>query len=112
MIPIMIVIKRIYEPQDPKDGFRVLVDRLWPRGISKEKAALGIWLKDIGPSNELRTWFNHEPAKWPQFRQKYRQELRQNSELATLRELVKKHPKITLLYSARDEQRNQAVVIA
>jgi uncharacterized protein YeaO (DUF488 family) len=109
----MIVIKRIYEAKSKDDGCRVLVDRLWPRGLSKEKAALDLWMKDIGPSNELRKWFNHDPAKWAQFKNKYAGELKdKNDLLEQVKDLEKKHGKLTLLYGAHDEKHNQAVVIA
>ncbi|HTX87109.1 MAG TPA: DUF488 domain-containing protein [Candidatus Nanoarchaeia archaeon] len=109
----MIKIKRIYEPREKDDGYRVLVDRLWPRGVSKAKAGLDLWLKDIGPSNELRKWFGHRPERWTEFRKKYRQELKSKKELLEqLKILAKKQKKLTLLYGAKDEQHNQAVVIA
>lgn len=104
-------IKRIYESPDPQDGYRVLVDRLWPRGVSKENARLGLWLKEIGPSNELRRWFNHDPAKYPEFKKRYFKELESNPALAELKDAIKQHPKVTLLYSAHDEQHNQAVAL-
>lgn len=109
----MISVKRIYEPKSPSDGYRVLVDRLWPRGISKEAAAFDSWMKDIGPSNELRQWFGHDPAKWSDFRKKYRQELKsKQAMLEELKGLAKKHDTLTLVYGAKDEKHNQAVVIA
>jgi uncharacterized protein YeaO (DUF488 family) len=109
----MITIKRVYESKGKEDGCRVLVDRLWPRGLSKEKAAIDIWMKEIGPSNELRKWFNHDPAKWDEFKSKYRDELKGKKDLLVeLKNLESEHKKITLLYGARDEQHNQAVVIA
>jgi uncharacterized protein YeaO (DUF488 family) len=104
-------IKRIYEPADPKDGFRVLVDRLWPRGVSKEKARIDLWLREVAPSSALRIWFNHDPARWTEFRARYHAELRKNSAaLALLVERMKKGA-VTLLYSARDERFNQAVAL-
>jgi uncharacterized protein YeaO (DUF488 family) len=109
----MITIKRIYEPKSPQDGYRVLVDRLWPRGVSKEKASLDLWMKDIGPSTELRQWFGHDPAKWAGFQKKYRDELKHKADmLAELRELAKGHGTLTLLYGARDQEHNEAVIIA
>ena len=108
----MIRIKRAYEKATKDDGYRVLVDRLWPRGLSKQKAHLGLWLKEIAPSNELRTWFGHDPKKWPQFKRRYSAELRKNkSAVAELKALVKKHKSITLVYGAKDEQHNNAVVL-
>ncbi len=105
--------KRIYEPSAPEDGFRVLVDRLWPRGVSKANAHLNLWLKDIAPSTELRKWFNHDPAKWEGFQDKYRQELDANpGPLAELRQTVGAADTVTLLYGARDAEHNEAVVLA
>lgn len=109
----MIRIKRVYETKSKDDGYRVLVDRLWPRGVSKEKAGLDLWMKDIGPSDELRKWFNHDPAKWEDFKKKYKQELKSKKDLTDqLKKLEKEHAKLTLLYGAHDEQHNQAVVLA
>lgn len=109
----MISVKRIYQPKSPSDGYRILVDRLWPRGISKQAAAIDLWMKDIGPSSELRQWFGHEPAKWPEFREKYHKELTAKEDmLEEVKTLANKHENVTLLYSAKDEKRNQAVVIA
>lgn len=107
----MIHIKRIYDEPVQRDGTRVLVDRLWPRGISKEEAALDMWLKDIAPSDELRTWFGHKPERFAEFSQKYRQELSDNPALATLQELARKSEQLTLLYGAKDTEHNQAVVL-
>ncbi|NLZ60494.1 MAG: DUF488 domain-containing protein [Lentisphaerae bacterium] len=108
----MLKIKRIYEAPEPDDGCRILVDRLWPRGISKEKAALDLWLKEIAPSDELRHWFGHVPQRWSGFAQKYRLELQDKTELLQLlREKLSQGP-LTLLYAAKDEQHNQAAVLA
>ena len=108
----MILLKRIYEPYSKEDGLRVLVDRLWPRGISKEKAKIDLWLKEIGPSTELRKWFGHEVEKWPEFQKRYRQELKVNkSPLEELKSLAKKNKKLTLLYGAKNKERNQAAVL-
>jgi uncharacterized protein YeaO (DUF488 family) len=107
-----VAIKRVYEPPAETDGQRVLVDRLWPRGIAKEKAGLSLWLKEIAPSTELRKWFDHDPAKWAEFQKRFRAELDGNGEaVAELRNLVAKG-KVTLLYSAHDEEHNNAVVLA
>ncbi len=104
-------VKRIYEAPDPSDGTRVLVDRLWARGLTKEKAALDLWLKDIAPSTELRKWFSHDPAKWEDFQKRYRAELETNDEaVARLREELRKGP-VTLLYAARDQEHNEALVL-
>jgi uncharacterized protein YeaO (DUF488 family) len=104
-------IKRVYEDRAKDDGYRLLVDRLWPRGISKEGAHVDEWLKEIGPSNELRQWFGHEPPKYPEFKKRYEQELHGQAELLKhLRDLAKKQ-RLTLVYSAKDEEHNQAVVL-
>ena len=104
-------LKRVYEPPDRADGTRVLVDRLWSRGVSKEKAAVKLWLKDLAPSTELRKWFGHDPDRWPEFRQRYSAEVRQHSEaFSQLRELTRQGP-VTLVYSAHDEIHNDAVVL-
>lgn len=104
-------IKRIYEPAEPDDGYRVLVDRLWPRGVSKEKAKLDLWLKDIAPSDELRQWFGHKPERFEKFTSRYLQELYDNPTKEVLRQLTNKHQRVTLLYSAHDPEHNQAVVL-
>lgn len=104
-------IKRVYEEPSKADGTRILVDRIWPRGLSKEKAHVDLWLKDVAPSNELRKWFGHDPARWPEFRARYRAELKQNhNQLALLRKAVERGP-TTIVYGARDEEHNQAVVL-
>ena len=106
-------IKRVYEDPDDGDGARVLVDRLWPRGISRDKARLQLWARDLGPSNALRQWFGHDPARFGEFARRYRAELAgQGALLAEVRALGAAHGVLTLLYSARDEQHNQAVVLA
>jgi len=108
----VIKVKRIYEPLQSSDGFRILVDRVWPRGVSKERAKIALWLKEIGPSTELRKWFGHDPKRWPEFRKRYRQELRVKSEVvARIKQLEKEHGVVTLVFSARDEEHNQAVVL-
>ncbi|HWJ70711.1 MAG TPA: DUF488 domain-containing protein [Sphingobium sp.] len=104
-------LKRVYEPASADDGARILVDRLWPRGVSKEEAALADWMKDVAPSAELRQWFGHEPARWDEFRKRYRMELAGNPGIETLRMMARKG-KVTLVYGARDEAHNQAVVLA
>lgn len=104
-------LKRVYEKPDPKDGFRILVDRLWPRGLTKEKAAVDLWLKDIAPSTELRKWFAHDPEKWKEFQKRYLKELKENKEVvAALKEHLKKE-QVTLLYAAKDEAHNEALVL-
>ena len=108
----MVKLKRIYEKPKSSDGYRVLVDRLWPRGISKVEAKLDLWLKDIAPSNELRQWFDHDPAKWSEFQKKYKSEIIDNESIfRELKSIIQKHEVVTLLYGAKDEKHNQAVVI-
>jgi len=105
-------IKRIYLPAQTADGYRVLVDRLWPRGVSRQKARLDLWLKEIAPSDALRKWFGHEPERWPEFKRRYRKELRAKPDLVRqLRQVQKEHGKVTLLFSAHDEERNNAVAL-
>ena len=106
-----ILLKRIYEAPAQGDGYRVLVERLWPRGMSKDKAALDEWLKDIAPSDALRRWYGHEPARWPEFRRRYRAELASADDIldGLLRHLARRN--VTLLFAARDEARNSAVVL-
>jgi uncharacterized protein YeaO (DUF488 family) len=107
----MIKLKRIYEKPARDDGQRVLVDRLWPRGMAKDRAKIDLWLNEIAPSGELRTWFAHDPTKWHEFRKRYRAELRRND--AAIDELKRRARRgtVTLLYAARDEAHNEAVVI-
>lgn len=108
----MIQLKRIYDPSKKEDGLRVLVDRLWPRGVSKEKAKLDLWMKEIAPSDSLRKWFGHEPDKWDEFQSRYKKELEEKKELLQeLRLLEQKHKIITLLFAAKDTKHNNAVVI-
>lgn len=107
----MLKIKRIYEEYSKSDGYRILVDRLWPRGISKEKARIDLWLKEIGPSNELRNWFGHEVEKWEGFQKKYENELKSNPAFKTLQEIIKKERTVTILYGAKDPEHNQAEVL-
>lgn len=108
----MIKLKRIYEEASKNDGYRILVDRLWPRGISKEKAKLDLWLKDIAPSDALRKWFGHAPDKWMEFQKKYKAELAKNKKIfEQLEEIIKNKKNVTLLYAAKDEKRNQAVIL-
>ena len=107
----MIQVKRVYERHSRTDGLRVLVDRLWPRGLSKERAAISVWLKDLAPSTELRMWFGHDPAKWKQFQARYRKELREKRESLKLLRQKSKERTVTLLYGARDEDHNEAIVL-
>jgi uncharacterized protein YeaO (DUF488 family) len=107
-------LKRVYEPADEADGLRVLVDRLWPRGLSKAKARVDEWMKELGPSTALRKWFNHDASRWDEFRARYRAELAspaQRQRLDHLRALARQR-RVTVLYGARDSEHNEAVVIA
>lgn len=105
-------LKRVYEPAAKDDGARVLVDRVWPRGVTKDEAELALWLRDVAPSNELRKWFGHEVARWEEFQRRYRAELEANDgALAPIRDLAKQG-RVTLLFGAHDEEHNQAVVLA
>ena len=105
-------IKRVYDPPSGDDGARILVDRLWPRGLSKEKAQLALWLREVAPSNELRKWFGHEPEKWPEFRRRFQAEIKANpTAFARLTEQVKQGP-ATLVYAAADQEHNNARVLA
>lgn len=104
-------IKRMYEKASPDDGYRVLVDRLWPRGIKKVNAAIDLWAKDIAPSAQLRKWFGHDPAKFEEFKSRYIAELHHNTAFAQLSENLKHYNVITLLYSAKDKEHNNAVVL-
>jgi uncharacterized protein YeaO (DUF488 family) len=109
----MIKIKRVYEKPAKEDGWRVLVDRLWPRGMTKEAADLDAWMKDVAPSDALRKWFGHEPEKWTGFQKRYRSELAKKKELvAELKKMAKEHGTLTLLFGAKDEEHNEAVVLA
>lgn len=104
-------IKRVYEKPAKGDGKRILVDRLWPRGLTKEKASIDLWLKDIAPTTELRKWFGHDPDKWKEFKKRYHQELKNNKEqVSILYEQLKKRV-VTLVYGAKDEQHNEALVL-
>src|SRR5690625_672716 len=103
-------IKRVYEGSEKGDGFRVLVDRIWPRGMTKEKAGVDLWLKEVAPSTELRKWFGHDPEKWAEFKKRYRAELKDNPALAGLIEVAREGD-ITLVYAAKDQMHNHAVVL-
>lgn len=107
----MIRIKRAYATPADSDGRRILVDRLWPRGLSKKDAKIDLWLKDVAPSTELRKWFNHDPNKWPEFQKRYAEELRSNPELTKQLRSEAKAGTITLIHSAKDEQHNDAIVL-
>jgi uncharacterized protein YeaO (DUF488 family) len=108
---MMIAVKRAYDPPDESDGVRVLIDRLWPRGVTKEAAKIDRWMKDLAPSGELRKWFGHDPARWEEFRRRYREELAGRADaVAELRKLARGGT-LTLVYAARDVEHNDAVVL-
>lgn len=107
----MIQIKRVYETPDKKDGYRILVDRLWPRGLTKEKAKVDLWLKEIAPSTLLRKWFSHDPPKWPEFKKRYSQELKNRKDLVKLIRQKDKEGTLTLVYGAKDTKYNNAVFL-
>lgn len=109
----MVRLKRAYEPAEPEDGRRVLVERLWPRGLRKEQAHFDDWLKDIAPSDSLRKWFHHDPSRWGEFEQRYARELESEAARAALDDLARRAASetVTLVYSAHDEEHNNAVVL-
>lgn len=107
----MIRLKRAYEQPSKQDGLRLLVERLWPRGVSKERAAIDLWLKDLAPSTKLRKWYGHDPEKWQEFRQRYWSELEQRGDLLTLLKQRTTEGTVTFVYAARDEDRNSAVAL-
>jgi uncharacterized protein YeaO (DUF488 family) len=109
----MIRVKRVYEEPAKDDGYRILVDRLWPRGLTKERARVDLWMKEIAPSDALRKWYGHEPEKWPEFEKRYHAELaKKKALLAEIQRLEREHGKVTLLFGRKDEKQNQAVVLA
>ncbi|WP_437191327.1 DUF488 domain-containing protein [Planctomicrobium sp. SH527] len=107
----MIQLKRVYEEHSKQDGLRILVERLWPRGVSKAKAAIDLWLKDLAPSKELRTWFHHDQERWDEFRKRYRAELSEKGDLLTLLKYRTTEGTVTFVYAASDEERNSAVAL-
>lgn len=108
----MIKIKRAYDLPDQEDGFRILVDRLWPRGVTKEKAQIDLWLKEIAPSDKLRKWYAHDLKKWESFKMKYKNELKNKLELIKkIKQIEKKQKKITLVYSSKDTEHNSAIIL-
>jgi uncharacterized protein YeaO (DUF488 family) len=107
----MIKLKRAYEKHAKDDGERILVERLWPRGLTKQGAKIDLWLKDVAPSAELRRWFGHDPDKWDEFRKRYQKELKDKNDLIKLLKRKAKAGAITLIYSARDEEHNSALVL-
>ncbi|MFB3785333.1 MAG: DUF488 domain-containing protein [bacterium] len=107
-----IQIKRAYDPPDPGDGFRILVDRIWPRGLKKEEAKIDLWLKDAAPSTELRRWFDHQSERWEGFQEKYLAELKARpAVLEPLRETLRREKNVTLVFAAKDAEHNNAVVL-
>ncbi|MBB2954994.1 DNA-3-methyladenine glycosylase [Bifidobacterium commune] len=107
-----VALKRVYEGVEGRDGYRVLVDRLWPRGVAKSDGKVDLWLKDIAPSTPLRKWFGHDPSKFEEFAERYRDELDANVEaVEALTNMCREHPKITLLYGAKDQEHNHAIVL-
>ncbi len=107
----MFKIKRVYEPAEASDGKRILVDRIWPRGLSKERAQVNEWLVDVSPSSELRKWFEHDPAKWAEFKRRYAVELKGKEDVLDRLKTEAKKGTVTLLYGAKDEEHNQAVAL-
>lgn len=111
--PVRIVVKRVYDQPSPEDGYRVLVDRLWPRGLSRAVAHLDLWLREVAPSTELRTWFGHDVERWPTFQRRYRRESQGHGALLDmLLEIGRHRDRVTLLYGARDGEHNEAQVLA
>jgi uncharacterized protein YeaO (DUF488 family) len=108
---VSIRIKRVYAEPEARDGTRILVDRLWPRGLTKEKARVDIWLKEIAPTTGLRKWFGHDPGKWAQFQRRYLAEVKENNEAVTLLKREAAKGPVTLLYAAKDEEHNEALVL-
>lgn len=106
-----IKLKRVYEEPAENDGMRILVDRLWPRGLTKQKANIDLWLKDIAPSTELRKWFGHDPERWKEFRKRYNEELKKNTDQIEFLEKQLKKGAVTLVYGAKDEEHNGALVL-
>jgi uncharacterized protein YeaO (DUF488 family) len=108
---VTIRLKRAYEPPAPEDGTRVLVERLWPRGLSKERAAVDLWVRELAPSEDLRRWFGHDPAKWGEFRRRYREELQAQPDRIELLRGLARSGRVTFVYAARDTERNSAVLL-
>jgi len=106
-----IKLKRAYDEPEKSDGFRILVERLWPRGVTKEKAGIDLWMKDIAPSTELRKWYSHDVEKWPEFKKRYRQELKDNKGVVAELKSIVSEKDVTFIYAAHDEEHNSAVVL-
>ena len=107
----MIILKRVYEPTSPEEGFRILVERLWPRGLSKQSAHIDLWLKEVSPSTELRKWYGHDLARWAEFQQRYQAELHGNRFVSQLAKLITEKGTVIFVYAARDEEHNSARVL-
>lgn len=108
---MMLTTKRVYEDPSESDGIRILTERLWPRGVSKERAKLDHWMKGIAPSHELRKWFDHDPDKWEEFKERYRKELFGSEQVEELLEIIKKNETVTLIYASKDEEHNSTVLL-
>ena len=107
----MLKTKRVYEDSADSDGFRILTERLWPRGVSKERAQLDQWMKGVAPSHELRKWFDHDPEKWEEFKERYRKELFGSEYVEELLDIIKKNESVTLIYASKDEEHNSTVLL-
>lgn len=107
----MFKMKRVYEEAFPEDGYRILTERLWPRGVSKERAALDKWMKGIAPSHDLRKWFDHDPDKWEEFKERYRRELFDSDAVNEMLEISKNHDTVTMVYASKDEEYNSTVLL-
>lgn len=113
VVDCLIKTKRVYEAASKEDGYRILVDRIWPRGLTKEEAHVDLWMREIGPTDELRKWFGHDPEKWSAFQKRYENELKGKQELTDkIRQLENDKRTVTLVYSAKDEEHNQAVALS
>ncbi len=111
-MPSTVRIRRVYEEASTGDGLRILVDRLWPRGLSKEAARVDRWMKEVAPSTQLRKWFNHDPDRWPEFQKRYARELDESADLVSELVALARQGEVTLVFGAKDEQHNQAVALA
>jgi uncharacterized protein YeaO (DUF488 family) len=107
----MLKIKRVYEEPSEEDGYRILTERLWPRGVSKERAALDQWMKSISPSHDLRKWFDHDPDKWEEFKERYRKELFRSEAVEKIPDLINHHKTVTMIYASKDREHNSTVVL-
>lgn len=107
----MLKTKRVYEEASPEDGYRILTERLWPRGVSKERAKLDRWMKSISPSHDLRKWFNHDPDKWGEFKERYRRELFGSKAVNEMLEIIRENDTVTMVYASKDEEHNSTVLL-